>query len=158
MGGLWTWKSWGEGASSSFGNPGGRGGQKTVPSVVGVWIFSGITQYRNKDQHRFENTWPLSSCITFDWQDFAEVLRLFKLTLLLNASPTFRGDIIPFRLISSISYAGLTAKTLYRKKNISENDREPLFIYLFSMMTHVWEQSNGPKLNYFQKVSFCNFK
>jgi len=33
-----------EGGSSSFGNPGGRGGQKTVPSVVGVWIFSGITQ------------------------------------------------------------------------------------------------------------------
>ena len=23
---------------------GGGGGQKTVPSVVGVWIFSGITQ------------------------------------------------------------------------------------------------------------------
>ena len=70
----------------------------------------------NNDQHRFENTWPLSSCITFDWQHFAEVLRLFKLTLLLNASPTFRGDIIPFRHISTISYAGLTAKTLYRKK------------------------------------------
>ena len=36
-----------EGGSSSFGNPGGwggGGGQKTVPSVVGVWIFSGITQ------------------------------------------------------------------------------------------------------------------
>ena len=25
---------------------GGGGGQKTVPSVVGVWIFSGITQSR----------------------------------------------------------------------------------------------------------------
>ena len=24
-------------------NPGGRGGQKTLPSVGGVWIFSGIT-------------------------------------------------------------------------------------------------------------------
>ena len=24
---------------------GGRGGQKTVPSVVGVWIFSGITHW-----------------------------------------------------------------------------------------------------------------
>ena len=24
---------------------GGGGGQKTVPSVVGVWIFSGITHY-----------------------------------------------------------------------------------------------------------------
>ena len=36
-----------EGGSSSFGNPGGwgGGGKKTVPSVVGVWIFSGITQY-----------------------------------------------------------------------------------------------------------------
>ena len=31
------------GGSSSFGNPGGRGGQKTVPSIVGLWIFSGIT-------------------------------------------------------------------------------------------------------------------
>ena len=31
------------GASSSFGNPGGWGGQKTVPSIVGVWMFSGIT-------------------------------------------------------------------------------------------------------------------
>ena len=26
--------------SSSFGKSGGRGGQNTVPSVVGVWIFS----------------------------------------------------------------------------------------------------------------------
>ena len=35
----------GRGGSSSFGNSGGRGrGQKTVPSVGGVWIFSGITQ------------------------------------------------------------------------------------------------------------------
>ena len=34
----------GRGGSSSFGNPGGRGGgQKTVPSVVRVLIFSGIT-------------------------------------------------------------------------------------------------------------------
>ena len=32
------------GGSSSFGNSGGRGGQNTVPSVVGVWIFSGMTQ------------------------------------------------------------------------------------------------------------------
>ena len=33
------------GDSSSFGNPGGwgGGGQKTVPSVVEAWIFSGIT-------------------------------------------------------------------------------------------------------------------
>ena len=29
----------GLGGSSSFGNPGAWGGQKTVPSVVGVWIF-----------------------------------------------------------------------------------------------------------------------
>ena len=43
--GLWTWKSWGKGCISSFWNSGGKGGgQKTVPSVVGVWIFSGITQ------------------------------------------------------------------------------------------------------------------
>ena len=34
----------GRGGSSSFGNSGGRGGQNTVPSVVGVWIFSGMTQ------------------------------------------------------------------------------------------------------------------
>ena len=32
-----------EGGSGSFGNPGGRRGLKSVPSVVGVWIFSGIT-------------------------------------------------------------------------------------------------------------------
>ena len=24
---------------------GGGGGQKTVPSIIGVWIFSGITQW-----------------------------------------------------------------------------------------------------------------
>ena len=35
----------GRGGSSSFGNSGGRGGgQNTVPSVIGVWIFSGMTQ------------------------------------------------------------------------------------------------------------------
>ena len=34
----------GRGGSSSSGNSGGRGGQNTVPSVVGVWIFSGMTQ------------------------------------------------------------------------------------------------------------------
>ena len=33
----------GEG-SRGIGNPGGRGGQKLLPSVRGVWIFSGITQ------------------------------------------------------------------------------------------------------------------
>ena len=32
-----------EGGSSSFGNLGGRGGQKTMPSIVGVWIIPGIT-------------------------------------------------------------------------------------------------------------------
>ena len=42
-GALLTWKSKGEGGSSSFGNPGGWGGEKTMPSFVGVWIFSGIT-------------------------------------------------------------------------------------------------------------------
>ena len=31
------------GGSSGPGNPGGRGGQKIMPSVGGVWIFSGIT-------------------------------------------------------------------------------------------------------------------
>ena len=30
------------------GNPGGRGGQKTLPSVGGVWIFSGITHWQSK--------------------------------------------------------------------------------------------------------------
>ena len=34
----------GRAGSSSFGNSGGRRGQNTVPSVVGVWIFSGMTQ------------------------------------------------------------------------------------------------------------------
>ena len=33
----------GRGGSSSFGNLGGRGSQKTMPSIVGVWIISGIT-------------------------------------------------------------------------------------------------------------------
>ena len=32
------------GGLKQFGNLGGRGGgQKTVPSIMGVWIFSGIT-------------------------------------------------------------------------------------------------------------------
>ena len=43
-GGLWTWKSGQEGGFSGPGNPGGRGGKKIMPSVGGVWIFSGITQ------------------------------------------------------------------------------------------------------------------
>ena len=30
----------GGGGSGSFGNPGGRRGLKSVPSIVGVWIFS----------------------------------------------------------------------------------------------------------------------
>ena len=35
----------GGGCLSGFGNSGGKGGgsQKTMPSAVGVWIFSGIT-------------------------------------------------------------------------------------------------------------------
>ena len=33
----------GRGPYSDPGNPGGRWGQKTLPSVGGVWIFSGIT-------------------------------------------------------------------------------------------------------------------
>ena len=32
------------GGHSDLGNLGGRGGKKTLPSVGGVWIFSGITQ------------------------------------------------------------------------------------------------------------------
>ena len=32
------------GSHSDLGNLGGRGGQKTLPSVGRVWIFSGITQ------------------------------------------------------------------------------------------------------------------
>ena len=42
-----------EGGSSSFGNPGARGGggQKTMPSVVGVWIFSGITHCTLRQQN-----------------------------------------------------------------------------------------------------------
>ena len=31
------------GGRKQFGNLGGWGDQKTMPSVVGVWIFSGIT-------------------------------------------------------------------------------------------------------------------
>ena len=58
-----------------------------------------------------------------------------------SLSPTFRGGIIfPFRLISSISYAGLTAKTLYRKKTISENDIEPL-IFIFSLWWQMCENN-----------------
>ena len=52
-GGLWPWKSGWEGGHSDPGNPGGRGGQKTLPSVGGVWIFSGITQYCLEDFHSF---------------------------------------------------------------------------------------------------------
>ena len=36
----------GSGGSSSFGNPGGRGDQKIVPSIRWAWIFSGITQWQ----------------------------------------------------------------------------------------------------------------
>ena len=46
----------GRGGSSSFGNSGGRGGgQNTVPSVIGVWIFSGMTrcQWGNVKQGRW---------------------------------------------------------------------------------------------------------
>ena len=39
---------WRAGGSSSFGNPGGWGGQKTVSSILGVWIFSRITQFCNR--------------------------------------------------------------------------------------------------------------
>ena len=42
---LWNtrWVGWG-GGSSSFGNPGGRGGVKKTCLPLGGWIFSGITQ------------------------------------------------------------------------------------------------------------------
>ena len=46
----------GRGGSSSFGNSGGSGGcQNTVPSVIGVWIFSGMTrcQWGNVKQGRW---------------------------------------------------------------------------------------------------------
>ena len=36
------------GGSSGPGNPGGRGSQKNMPSVGGMWIFSGITQCNSK--------------------------------------------------------------------------------------------------------------
>ena len=44
-----------EGDSSSFKNLGGRGGgcQRTVPSVGGVRIFSGITQYITISNHMY---------------------------------------------------------------------------------------------------------
>ena len=42
-GGLWPWKSGRGEGSKGTGNPGGRWGQKLLPSVGGVWIFSGIT-------------------------------------------------------------------------------------------------------------------
>ena len=41
-GGLWPWKSGRGEGSRGTGNPEGRGGQKLLPSVGGVWIFSGI--------------------------------------------------------------------------------------------------------------------
>ena len=44
-GGLWPWKSGRGEGSRGTGNPGVRGGQKLLPSVGGVWIFSGITHY-----------------------------------------------------------------------------------------------------------------
>ena len=64
-GGLWTWKSWEEGGSSSFenyGGDGGRGVKKTVPSVGrGVWIFSGITHcpFRRTDYSLLVSSCPL---------------------------------------------------------------------------------------------------
>ena len=47
-GGLWPWKSGRGEGSRGTGNPEGRGGQKFLPSVGGVWIFSGITQCLKK--------------------------------------------------------------------------------------------------------------
>ena len=38
-GDLWPWKSGWEGGHSDPGNPGGRGGQKTLPSVGGCGFF-----------------------------------------------------------------------------------------------------------------------
>ena len=37
--GIWTWKSWGEGGSSSFGNPGGWGIKKSCLHRGGVDFF-----------------------------------------------------------------------------------------------------------------------
>ena len=34
------------------GNPGGRGDQKTLPSVGGVWIFSGITHSQSMETRK----------------------------------------------------------------------------------------------------------
>ena len=39
----------GRGVDSDPGNPGGRGGQKTLPSVGEVCVFSGITQLSIRD-------------------------------------------------------------------------------------------------------------
>ena len=94
----------------------------------------------------------LSYCIIFDWQDFfnAKFLRLiFKLTYSSWAhslSPTFRGGIIfPFKLIISISWAGLTVKTLYRKKQYQWKwHRSELLIYfIFSLCRYMYENSQS---------------
>ena len=58
-GGLRPWKSRRERGSGGSGNPGGGGrGQKSMPSVGGVWIFSGITQFTCSNNY-IEMSWTL---------------------------------------------------------------------------------------------------
>ena len=60
-----------------LGNPEGRGaqavleiqveggGQKTMPSVVDIWIFSGITQLQGTGKTRQINAWNFSGVVLF---------------------------------------------------------------------------------------------
>ena len=63
-GGLWPWK-YGQGEGSrGTGNPGGRGGgSKTLAIRRGVWIFSGITQFKKLHlmPYFFWNSWKVKN-------------------------------------------------------------------------------------------------
>ena len=41
------------------------GGQKTMPSVVDIWIFSGITQLQGTGKTRQINAWNFSGVVLF---------------------------------------------------------------------------------------------
>ena len=82
-----------EGGSSSFGNPGAWGSQKTVPSVVGVWIFSGITHC---NQFAPEGK-------TFVQDSFSGVLQI-SLTLYVVMSIILQGKTKPLQFISIQNY------------------------------------------------------
>ena len=94
---------------------------------------------RNNDQHSFENTWPLSSCIIFDWQD----CRISKALLLGSLTVTYlqRRYHLPFQTHQFHQLCwSYCENTLQKKKTISENDIEPL-IFIFSLWWQMCENN-----------------